>query len=260
MNKSRAINLFGDLLDVMDTLRDNCPWDKKQTFKSLRILTIEETYELADAIVSEDDDELKKEVGDLLLHIVFYCKLGSEKGSFDISDVIESLIEKLKYRHPHIYGDVKVADSDDVSKNWEALKQKEKGREKGVLSGVPNSLPPIVKAFRMQQKAKGVGFEWENREEVWDKVDEELREVKEEVLSGDIDRLEGELGDLLFAVVNGCRMYGIDPEIALERTNKKFKYRFNYIESAAFCQKRELDSLSLDEMEQLWNSAKKREE
>ena len=250
------------LLNIMDELRLQCPWDRKQTFESLRKLTIEETYELADAIAEKDYPEIKKELGDLLLHIVFYSKLGSEIGEFNIADVANSISEKLIYRHPHIYGDVKVVDADEVASNWEKLKLKEK-KDKKVLDGVPKALPAMVKANRIQEKARGVGFDWEVREQVWDKVNEELGEVMEEIeiceKSADKNKeaLESEFGDLLFSVINAARLYNIDPELALERTNKKFIKRFNYLEQETISKGKSLHDMSLDEMNLIWEKAKK---
>lgn len=246
---------FGKLLKIMDDLRAGCPWDKEQTFESLRHLTIEEVYELSDAILSKDMDAIKGELGDLMLHLVFYSKLGSEVDSFDILDVLEGISKKLIYRHPHIYGDKEVTDANDVLNNWEKLKLKE-GR-KSVLEGVPKSLPPLVKAFRIQEKAKGVGFEWEKREDVWDKVIEELNELKHEVDSNAVkEKMEDEFGDLLFALTNYARYIGINPEDALEKTNKKFITRFQYIEEQSAKDGYKLENMSLQEMEEYWVRAK----
>ena len=250
------------LLNIMDELRVSCPWDKKQTFESLRKNTIEETYELADAIISKNYQEIKGELGDLLLHVIFYSKLGDEIGEFNITDVANAISDKLIFRHPHIYGDVKVADADEVAKNWEALKLKEK-KNKKVLDGVPKGLPAMTKANRIQEKARGVGFDWEFKEQVWAKVEEELNEVKDEVdilaksKSEDKSAMEAEFGDLLFSVINAARLYGIDPEIALERTNKKFTDRFNYLESKTISKGKSLHNMSLDEMNEVWEEAKK---
>ncbi len=249
------LEAFEKLLNIMDDLRSGCPWDKEQTFESLRHLTIEEVYELSDAILSNDMDAVKGELGDLMLHLVFYSKLGSEIGSFDIKDVLDKISEKLIYRHPHIYGDTEVADANDVLNNWEKLKLKE-GRT-SVLEGVPKSLPPLVKAFRIQEKAKGVGFEWEKREHVWDKVIEELNELKYEVENNaEKDKLEDELGDLLFALTNYARYIGINPEDALEKTNKKFIRRFQFIEKQSALEGYKLEDMSLEEMEAYWVRAK----
>lgn len=256
MAKPEFLEAFGKLLDVMNELRDKCPWDQKQTMESLRKLTIEETYELGDAILQNDLQEIKKELGDLLLHIVFYARIGSEKGEFHIGDVINSLVDKLIYRHPHIYGEVAVADARQVEENWEALKLKEKGRKKRVLEGVPASLPALIKANRIQEKVRGVGFDWEVREQVWDKVEEELQEVRHEVSEGDKKKMEAEFGDLLFSVVNAARLYDVDPESALERTNIKFMSRFKYLEEKTMLKGRSLHDMSLEEMDKYWEEAK----
>ncbi len=252
------INAFVRLLNIMDDLRAGCPWDKEQTLKSLRHLTIEEVYELSDAIQNNDIDEVKKELGDLMLHIVFYSKIGSEKNAFDIKDVLESISDKLVFRHPHIYGDVDVKDAEDVLQNWEILKLKE--GKKSVLEGVPKSLPPLIKAYRIQEKVKGVGFEWKKREQVWDKVIEELNELKFEVENGfDKDKMEDEMGDLFFALTNYARYIGINPEDALERTNKKFIKRFQFIESESAKDGFKIEKMSLEEMEEYWVKAKELE-
>jgi XTP/dITP diphosphohydrolase len=247
---------FGKLLKIMDELREQCPWDKKQTIESLRHLTIEETYELADSIMEKDMDKIKKELGDVLLHIVFYAKIASETNAFDIGDVINSLCEKLIHRHPHIYGDVKVQDAKEVSENWEKLKLKEGNAS--VLGGVPISLPAIIKASRIQEKAKAVGFDWEEPHQVWDKVQEELQELKEEVKQNSSpERIEDEFGDLLFSLVNYARFIGVNPEDALERTNRKFIKRFQYLESKASASGKKLQDMTLSEMDVYWNEAKK---
>lgn len=252
------LEAFEKLLKIMDDLRAKCPWDKEQTFESLRHLTIEETYELSEAILDKDIDSIKKELGDLMLHLVFYAKIGSESGNFDFGDVLNYINEKLVFRHPHIYGDVKVTDARNVKDNWEKLKLNE-GRE-SVLSGVPMSLPPLVKAYRIQEKAKGVGFDWEKPEQVWEKVIEELNELKHEVESGSIkDNMEHELGDLIFALVNYARFIGVNPEDALERTNKKFIKRFQHLESKAKEMGRSLKDMTLAEMDVFWEEAKKEE-
>ena len=249
---------FKKLLTVMDDLRSGCPWDKEQTFESLRHLTIEEVYELSDAILDNDMDAIKGELGDLMLHLVFYSKLGSETNSFDIKDVLDGITKKLIHRHPHIYSNAKVLDANDVLNNWEKLKLKE-GRT-SVLEGVPKSLPPLVKAFRIQEKAKGVGFEWEKREDVWDKVIEELNELKFEVDNNNGKaKIEDELGDLLFAITNYARYVGVNPEDALEKTNKKFIRRFQFIEKQAAIDGYNLENMTLDEMEAYWQKAKKTE-
>lgn len=249
----RKLEAFGRLLTIMDELREQCPWDRKQTMESLRNLTIEETYELVDAILAGDLDEVKEELGDIMLHMVFYAKIADEKGAFDIADALHAVCEKLIKRHPHIYGDVKVNGEEDVKKNWEQLKLKEGKRS--VLAGVPNSLPAMVKAYRMQEKTKQVGFEWENAGQVWDKVEEELAEFKE-TLSPDYsqEKREEEFGDVLFSLINYARFQGIDPETALERVNQKFKKRFEYIEANAT---KSLEEMSLEEMDALWNEAKR---
>jgi len=249
------LEAFEKLLKIMDDLRAKCPWDKEQTFESLRHLTIEETYELSEAVLDKDIDSIKKELGDLMLHLVFYAKIGSESGNFDFGDVLNYINEKLVFRHPHIYGDVKVKDARNVKDNWEKLKLNE-GRE-SVLSGVPMSLPPLVKAYRIQEKAKGVGFDWEKPEQVWEKVIEELNELKHEVESGSVrDKMEHELGDLIFALVNYARFIGVNPEDALERTNKKFIKRFQHLESKAKEMGRSLKDMTLAEMDVFWEEAK----
>jgi len=249
---------FERLLNIMDELRTGCPWDKEQTLESLRHLTIEEVYELSDAILDNNLDEIKKELGDLLLHIVFYAKIGSEKGAFDIKDVLDNISEKLVFRHPHIYADVEVADADEVKNNWEKLKLKE--GKTSVLEGVPKSLPPLVKAYRIQEKVKGVGFEWEYSEQVWDKVQEEMAELKYEVdTNGGKEKMEDEMGDLLFAITNYARFIGVNPEDALERTNKKFIRRFQFIETESAKDGFQLEDMSLAEMESYWKKAKELE-
>jgi MazG family protein len=247
---------FERLLKIMDELREQCPWDREQTIESLRHLTIEETYELSDAILANNLDEIKKELGDVLLHIVFYAKIGQEKGAFDITSVINQLCDKLIVRHPHIYGDVKVSGSDEVKQNWEQIKQKESKGEKSLLAGVPNSMPSLVKAYRMQEKAAQVGFDWENKQQVWAKVEEELGELQEEL---ETENATGEFGDLLFALVNYARFEGINPDDALEMTNRKFKNRFEYIELKAKEQGRNLKDMTLAEMDAIWNEAKTKE-
>ncbi len=240
----------------MDELREKCPWDQKQTLESLRKLTIEEVYELGDAILRSNLNEVKKELGDLLLHIIFYAKIGSETNSFDIGDVIDNLTEKLIYRHPHVFGDTKVADAIEVEQNWEALKLKEKDRGRRVLEGVPDALPALVKANRIQEKARGVGFDWEEKQQVWDKVKEELEEFEAEVRADHKKNMENELGDLIFSIVNVARLYDIDPESALERTNQKFIRRFNYLEEQTLLKGRSLHTMSLAEMDFFWDQAK----
>ncbi len=257
MNNRRQLQLdaFNRLLDIMDDLREKCPWDKKQTLESLRHLTIEETYELGDAILDNDLPEIKNELGDLLLHIIFYAKIGSETGDFDIADVANSICDKLIDRHPHIYGDVVVEDEEEVKRNWEKLKLKE-GR-KSVLEGVPKSLPALVKASRIQDKVKGVGFDWEKPEQVWEKVQEELNELQDEVAEGNQDKMEAEFGDVLFSMINYARFLKINPEDALERTNKKFMKRFMYLESKAIELGKNLSDMTLAEMDVFWEEAKR---
>ena len=244
------------VLEVMDTLREQCPWDREQTFASLRNNTIEEAFELTDAITDGNMDGIKEELGDVLLHVVFYSKMADEQGQFDFADVCNALCEKLIYRHPHIYSDV-IADSpEEVKQNWEALKLRKKARKGGLLGGVPRSLPAMVKAFRIGEKAASAGFDWEQKEDVWQKVHEEIAEVEAEMRSGNSDGIEDEIGDLFFALINACRLYGIDPENALERTNKKFIKRFNHIEERANEQGKMVSDLTLDQMEGYWQEAK----
>jgi len=253
--RQQQLDAFSRLLDIMDELREKCPWDKKQTLQSLRHLTIEETYELGDAILDNDLVEVKKELGDLLLHLVFYAKIGSETGDFDIADVANGICEKLIHRHPHIYGDVVVENEEEVKQNWEKLKLKE--GKKSVLEGVPKSLPALVKASRIQDKAKGVGFDWEESAQVWEKVQEELQEFHDEFQAGDKDKMEAEFGDVLFSLINYSRFININPEDALERTNKKFIKRFMYLESKADELGKPLQDMTLAEMDVFWNEAKK---
>jgi XTP/dITP diphosphohydrolase len=243
------------LLTIMEELRAQCPWDKKQTLQTLRHLTIEEVYELGDAILDNDMEEVKNELGDILLHIVFYSKIGSETNDFDIADVANAICEKLIHRHPHIYGDVEVANEEDVKRNWELLKLKE--GKKSVLEGVPKSLPALVKASRIQEKVAGVGFDWEHPEQVFEKVQEELAELKEEVNAGDVNKMEAEFGDVLFSMINYARFLGINPENALERTNKKFVNRFQYLETESSKKGKSLQEMSLEEMDVYWNEAKR---
>lgn len=257
MSRKEQLEAFGQLLDIMDELREKCPWDRKQTFESLRIQTIEETYELTEAIIDNNMDEVKKELGDLLLHIVFYAKMGSEQGKFDIADVINSLCQKLIYRHPHVFGDEKANSAEAVLQNWEQLKLKEKGRKPTVLSGVPKSLPALVKAYRIQDKTHSIGFDWEDREQVWAKVEEELAEFKSEMTSNpDSEETKAEFGDLIFSLINAARLYKINPENALEKTNQKFIRRFNYVEDQILKNGGTLKETSLAEMDRLWNEAK----
>ncbi|MCK7591732.1 nucleoside triphosphate pyrophosphohydrolase [Subsaxibacter sp. CAU 1640] len=254
-DKTQQLKAFERLLIIMDELRAQCPWDKKQTIETLRHLTIEEVYELGDAILDNDLDEVKKELGDLLLHIVFYSKIGSETNAFDMADVCNTISDKLIERHPHIYGDVSVNDEEDVKRNWEQIKLKEKGK-KSVLQGVPKSLPAMVKANRIQDKAAGVGFDWEAPNQVWEKVEEELQEFKEEADAQNRDRMESEFGDVLFSLINYARFLKINPENALERTNKKFIKRFQYLESKAKELDKKLSDMTLTEMDVFWNEAK----
>ncbi len=252
------LKAFERLLKIMDDLRAGCPWDKEQTLDTLRHLTLEEVYELSDAILEKDMKEIKEELGDLMLHLVFYAKIGSETNDFDIKDVLETISEKLIYRHPHIYGDVTVSGAEDVKNNWEKLKLK--AGKISVLEGVPKSLPPLIKAYRIQEKVKGVGFEWAEIQQVWDKVMEEMQELKTEVeTGGDKDKTEDEFGDLLFALVNYSRYVGINPEDALERTNKKFIRRFQYIETESAKDGKKLENMSLQEMDEYWIKAKELE-
>ena len=255
--EDKRLEATARLLDVMTTLRRECPWDREQTFDSLRSNTIEETYELADAITDHNMEGIKEELGDLLLHVVFYSKLGEEEGAFDFGDVADALCDKLIYRHPHVYGDIHANTPDQVKENWEALKLRKKNRRSGTLGGVPRALPAMVKAYSVGEKAAGAGFDWEKKEDVWDKVREELGEVEAEMKSGSKTDLEGEFGDLLFALVNACRLYGVDPESALERTNKKFIQRFNYMEERAAAKGHTLHEMSLGAMEELWQEAKR---
>lgn len=251
-NRKSKLEAFDRLLTIMDELRDNCPWDKKQTMETLRHLTIEETYELSDAIIDNDLEEVKKELGDLMLHMVFYSKIASEKNEFDIGDVLNQVCDKLIRRHPHIYSDEKVENEEDVKSNWEKIKLKEKGN-KSVLGGVPKTLPALVKAMRVQEKARGVGFDWDNQDQVWDKVQEELDEFKEE---SDKEKQAGEFGDLLFSLINYARFVDINPEDALERTNKKFIKRFQYLESESKKEGKSLAEMTLAEMDVYWERAK----
>ena len=256
-SREDKLQAFGRLLDIMDELREQCPWDKKQTMDSLRHLTIEETYELCDAILDNDMEEVKKELGDILLHMVFYAKLGSEKKAFDIADVLNGICEKLIFRHPHIYGDVEVQDEEEVKRNWEKLKLQEKGANSSVLEGVPTSLPALVKAVRMQDKVRGIGFDFANKKEVWAKVKEELAEFEAEVEADDTTKMEAEFGDLLFSLVNYSRHVNINPEDALERTNKKFRKRFQAMESAIHSDDKNLSDMNLAQMDVYWEKVKK---
>ncbi|MEZ4793264.1 MAG: nucleoside triphosphate pyrophosphohydrolase [Gelidibacter sp.] len=255
-DKTQQLKAFERLLIIMDELREQCPWDKKQTIETLRHLTIEEVYELGDAILDNDLDEVKKELGDLLLHIVFYSRIGSETSHFDIADVCNTICDKLIERHPHIYSDVKVENEEDVKRNWEQIKLKEKGKT-SVLQGVPASLPAMVKANRIQDKVAGVGFDWEEPNQVWEKVEEELKEFKEEADAGNRDKMEGEFGDVLFSLINYARFLKIDPENALERTNKKFIKRFQYLEAKSMEINKKLSDMTLEEMDVFWEEAKR---
>ncbi len=250
------LKAFERLLNIMDDLRKGCPWDMKQTLESLRYLTIEETYELSDAILKGDLQGVKEEVGDIMLHLIFYAKIGSEKNAFDITDVLNGISEKLIFRHPHIYGDVTVVDAEEVKRNWEKLKLKE--GKKSVLGGVPDSMAPLIKAIRIQEKVKGVGFDWEKPEQVWEKVEEEMSELQHEVKSGKSqDKIEGEFGDLLFSLVNYGRFIDVNPDAALEKTNRKFIKRFQYLEQASAKAGKSIDEMSLTEMDVYWEEAKK---
>lgn len=255
--KEDKLQAFGRLLDIMDELREKCPWDKKQTNESLRTNTIEEVYELCEAIIKDDFQEIEKELGDVLLHIIFYSRIASEKGQFDIADVCNVLCDKLMFRHPHIYGDVQADTAGEVSKNWEQIKLKEKGGNRTVLAGVPAGLPSVPKAHRIQDKARNAGFDWEQKEDVWEKVREEFGELQAEIATMDADKMEAEFGDLFFSLINAARLYKINPDNALERTNQKFITRFNYIEQRAKEQGKSLKDMTLGEMEGLWGEAKK---
>lgn len=259
MEKDKRLEATARLLEVMNTLREKCPWDREQTFDSLRSNTIEETYELADALLDHNMEGIKEELGDLLLHVVFYAKLGEEQGAFDYTEVVNALCDKLIYRHPHVYGDMHADTPAAVKENWEALKLRKKNRRNGTLGGVPRSLPALVKAYRIGEKAAATGFDWQRREDVWAKVKEELAEAEAEMASGDGERLEGEFGDLFFALVNAARLYGVDPESALERTNRKFIRRFGCMEEQANAAGKTLHEMTLDQMEELWQQAKRTE-
>ena len=257
-SRAEQLKAFDRLLTIMEELREQCPWDQKQTMQTLRHLTIEETYELGDAILDNDLDEVKMELGDVLLHIVFYSKIGSETGDFDIADVANAICDKLINRHPHIYGDVKVANAEEVKQNWEQIKLKE--GKKSVLEGVPRSLPALVKANRIQDKVAGVGFDWEKPEQVFEKVQEELGELQEEVAAGNVDKIESEFGDVLFSMINYARFLGVNPENALERTNKKFTKRFQFLEEKSKQLGKSLKDMTLAEMDIYWNEAKTKEQ
>lgn len=258
-DREKSLHEFSRLLDIMDELRSKCPWDMKQTNESLRKLTIEETYELAESVFSGHDEGIRNELGDLMLHIVFYAKIGSEKGSFTMADVLEHINNKLVYRHPHVFGDIKVSGPSEVEENWEQLKIRENQGYKPVLSGVPVSLPAIVKANRIQEKVRGVGFDWDKREQIWDKVMEEINELKTEIEAHDTESIESELGDVMFSIINASRLYGIDPEAALEKTNRKFIKRFNYLENETMRKGKSLHEMNLDEMNVIWEEAKKQD-
>lgn len=253
-NRDKQLEAFNRLLNIMDELRQKCPWDKKQTFQSLRTYTLEEAYELTDAILEEDFKEVEKELGDLLMHLVFYSKMGSEKNLFDIESVCNAVCEKLIYRHPHIYGDVQVNDATDVNKNWELLKLKE-GNE-SVLSGIPKSLPPFLKASRIQEKVRGIGFDWDNSSQVYQKVFEEIQELQEAVLSKNQEDISEEFGDVMFSLINYARFIGVDPETALEQTNKKFINRFTFMEQKIKEENKSFETMNLDQMDSYWNLAK----
>jgi len=251
----KQLEAFDRLLNILNELREKCPWDRKQTMESLRNLTIEETYELADSILEDDLPEIRKELGDLLLHVVFYAKIAEEQQAFDITDVIHSLCDKLVNRHPHVFGETSVQDSQQVEENWEQIKMKE--GQKSILSGVPDSLPALIKSNRIQQKVRGVGFDWEQKEQIWDKVREELDELEHEVRHEQKEKMEAEFGDLLFSIINAARLYDIDPENALEKTNKKFIKRFKFLEENTISKGRSLKDMSLDDMNVIWEEAKK---
>ena len=259
MNQALVSQRFLELVEIMDTLREKCPWDQKQTIHSLRSNTIEELYELVDSIVEEDWDGIKEELGDIMLHVLFYAKIGNEKGKFTLDEVMEGIAKKLIHRHPHIYGDVKVNNDEDVKRNWEQLKLQEGKGNKTILSGVPNSLPAMVKALRIQEKVKHVGFEWEHKEQVWDKVEEEIRELKVEIAANDQEKMEQEFGDVLFSMINYARFLNIDPATALEKTNKKFKHRFELMEKFAKDNGLDLAKMTLVEKDNIWKQMKEKE-
>ena len=258
-NREEILEAFGRFLDVLDELREKCPWDRKQTNQSLRPNTIEECYELSDALVADDTKNICKELGDVLLHVAFYAKIASEKQQFDMKDVCDRLCDKLIYRHPHVFGEAVAETAGEVCKNWEQLKMTEKDGNKSLLSGVPNSMPSLIKAYRMQEKAANVGFDWEKKEDVWDKVSEELQELRVELERGDKAASEAEFGDFVFSLVNAARLYNINPDTALELTNKKFYSRFSYVEQRAKEQGKELRDMTLGEMDEYWNEAKRAE-
>jgi len=258
-NREKKLASFDRLLTIMDQLRENCPWDKKQTFDSLRHLTIEETYELGDAILAGDFSEIRKELGDIMLHIAFYSRLGHEQGAFDMADVLNGICEKLILRHPHIYSDTVVNDEEDVKRNWEIIKQKESRGEKSVLAGVPSSLPALIKAIRIQEKARGAGFDWDEKSQVWEKVQEEMAEFQEAAEASNVEEAQSEFGDVLFSLINYARFMNINPEEALERTNRKFISRFTFMENAIKAEGKKLNELPLTEMDKYWNQAKELE-
>jgi len=266
-NKEKKIESFVKALEVMDRLREECPWNHAQTIDSLRPMTVEEVYELSDAVLKKDDVSLKKELGDVFLHIMFYCRIAEEQGQYDIADVMDKLCEKMIYRHPHVFSDTKAADAEEVSTNWEMLKAKEKGGNKRILSGIPDSMPPILKAYSMQDKARGVGFDWEEKEQVWDKVKEEMNEYESELVAtasasteeekaAALDRAEQELGDFMFATINAARLYGINPDTALNRACDKFRRRFTYLEEKTIRQGKDLHDMTLAQMDEIWDEAK----
>ncbi len=256
--REEQMQAFGRLLDVMDELREKCPWDRKQTYESLRPNTIEEVYELSDALMAKDEPNICKELGDVLLHVVFYAKIGDENNSYDIKEVCDKLCDKLIFRHPHVFGDLHVKSTEEVLQTWEQIKLKEKDGNKSVLSGVPASLPTLIKSYRIQDKARNVGFDWEKREQVWDKVKEELKEFETELSAMDEDKAEAEFGDVLFSLINAARLYKINPDTALERTNQKFIRRFNYLEEHTIKVGKSLQDMSLSEMDEIWDEAKKK--
>ena len=255
-SREEKLEAFGRFLDVLDTLREKCPWDRKQTNESLRPNTIEETFELCDALMKDDKKNICKELGDVLLHVCFYAKIASETGDFDIADVCDKLTDKLIFRHPHVYGEAQADTAGQVSQNWEQIKLKAKDGNKSVLGGVPEALPSLIKAYRIQDKARNVGFDWEEREQVWDKVKEEIQEFQTEVVHMDKDKAEAEFGDVMFSLINAARLYKINPDNALERTNQKFIHRFNYVEAHSIKEGKNLHDMTLEEMDKLWNEAK----
>lgn len=257
-NREEVLASFNRFLDVLDELREKCPWDRKQTNQSLRTNTIEECFELCDALIADDTQNICKELGDVLLHVAFYAKIASEKQQFDMKDVCDRLCDKLIYRHPHVFGEVVAETAGEVCKNWEQLKMTEKDGNKTILSGVPSSMPSLIKAYRMQEKASNVGFDWDNKDGAWEKVREEITEVEVEMKKGDKENFEKEFGDLMFSLVNAARLYGINPDNALEMTNAKFRARFNYVEENSIGQGRTLKDMTLAEMDELWNEAKRK--